>query len=284
MLRVLRNVIVRAKRPWKQTFCFASFRWWRRVSRAAIREHDFTERRFAANGDPTKLKLRAVWVRWFPLVSLVKENMTTLTRQDLNFGQGKTSTKAISARHDQTCHRVSRPMLTFCYFLLASGCRHLVRVPGGRHTPHTVRAWGLSLWNISEKKEVQCTCAGIRHSPSHFFFLLKKWHHRLTSKSVLFTCRCHVTQSWISTFKTPFTVWSHSLRRYDATWCWGWFRKTRVVSQLRVSSPSRMTQRRWWWLSWTKSTIQWKDLCLRFPNRRCCQSGGLSHLCVFRAV
>lgn len=92
------------------------------------------------------------------------------------------------ARHGQTCHQVSRPMLTFCDFLLASGCRHLVWVPGGRHTSHTVRARGLSLWNISEKKEVQCTRAGIRihyRAPTP-----QKWDHRLTSKSVLLLLVC----------------------------------------------------------------------------------------------
>lgn len=37
-------------------------------------------------------------------------------------------------------------------------------------------------------------------------------------------------------------------------------------------------QRRWSWSSWTKSIIQWRDLCLRSPSLRCCQSGVLCFL------
>lgn len=42
---------------------------------------------------------------------------------------------------------------------------------------------------------------------------------------------------------------------------------------MRVPSPPRMMQRRWLWSSWTKSIIQWRDLCLRYPSLHCCQSG-----------
>lgn len=35
----------------------------------------------------------------------------------------------------------------------------------------------------------------------------------------------------------------------------------------------RTMQRRWLWSSWTKSIIQWRDLCLRFPNLPFCLSG-----------
>lgn len=34
-------------------------------------------------------------------------------------------------------------------------------VPGSRHTSHSICAWSLPLWDISEKKKIQCTCAGM---------------------------------------------------------------------------------------------------------------------------
>lgn len=117
-------------------------------------------------------------------------------------------------------------------FVLSSGCWHFVWVPGGRHTSHFVCAWSLSIWNISEKKEIQCPSAGMC---IHYYvqrFPFTPW--TLVSVYGLFISRCRVTQSWISISRILFTVWSRSSRRWDVTGCWGEVRETHYMSHLCV--------------------------------------------------
>lgn len=59
----------------------------------------------------------------------------------------------------ELCH-ISKNTRGFIVRMFSSGCWHSVWIPGGRYSSHPVCPWGLSLWDISEAKEVQRTCAG----------------------------------------------------------------------------------------------------------------------------
>lgn len=114
-------------------------------------------------------------------------------------------------------------MLLSC---LSSGCWYFMWVSGSSNSPHPVCAWSVPIWNISEKKEIQRTRAGMYIPHAHPFKDLIFYN---TFIILIFSrwclLRCHVTQSWISIFKIHSTAWSHSLRRFDNTRC-GWFGET----------------------------------------------------------
>jgi len=65
--------------------------------------------------------------------------MATLTRQDLNFGQGKLQLICkFTARYSFNC----------------SCCWHSVWVFGSGHSPHPLCQRSVSVWHLSEKEEI----------------------------------------------------------------------------------------------------------------------------------
>lgn len=160
-------------------------------------------------------------------------------------------------------------MLLPCF---SSCCWYFMWVSGSSNTSHPVRTWSVPIWNISEKKEIQRTRAGMYIPQVRPFKGLKFNGLLIISRWCLLTDVMPPRAESVYSRYTPLheaTHWEGNLLTNSVVD----LGKPYYICHLRLTCHFflRMMRRRWLLSSWTRSIAQSRDLCLRFPNQHSCQ-------------